>query len=84
MHQVDSLQFLQKHGRADLVIRSEYVAQIDMDACIHCGDCIERCVFEARALENDQMHYDIDACYGCGLCVTICPAEATAMERRSQ
>jgi Pyruvate/2-oxoacid:ferredoxin oxidoreductase delta subunit len=77
------LQFLQKHGRADLVVRSEYVAQTDKNACIHCGDCIERCVFEARVWEADQMRYDADACYGCGLCVTVCPAEATVMERRS-
>ena len=77
------LQFLQKHGRADLVIHSEYVARTDVDACIHCGDCIERCVFEARVLENDQMRYDVSTCYGCGLCVTVCPAEATTMERRS-
>ena len=77
------LQFLQKHGRADLVIHSEYVARTDVDACIYCGDCIERCVFEARVLENAQMRYDASACYGCGLCVTVCPAEATTMERRS-
>jgi Pyruvate/2-oxoacid:ferredoxin oxidoreductase delta subunit len=77
------LQFLQKHGRADLVARSEYVAQTNMSACTHCGDCIERCVFGARAWENGQMRYDVDACYGCGLCVMVCPVEATAMERRS-
>jgi ferredoxin len=77
------LQFLQKHDRTDLVVRSEYVAQTDMDACIHCGDCVERCVFGARVWEDNQMRYDVDACYGCGLCVTACPAEATLMERRS-
>jgi ferredoxin len=77
------LQFLQKHSRADLVVRSEYVARTDMDACIHCGDCVKRCVFEARVWKDDQMHYNADACYGCGLCVTVCPAEATVMERRS-
>jgi ferredoxin len=76
------LQFLQKHGRADLVVRSEYAAQTDMNACIHCGDCIARCVFEARTWDDGQMRYDTDACYGCGLCVTACPAGATVMERR--
>ncbi len=76
------LQFLQKHGRADLVTRSEYVARTDMDACTHCGDCIDRCVFGARVWENGQMRYDASACYGCGLCVTICPAEAIVMQQR--
>jgi Pyruvate/2-oxoacid:ferredoxin oxidoreductase delta subunit len=77
------LQFLQKHGRTDLVVRSEYVAHTDMDACTHCGDCIDRCVFGARTWDDGQMRYDPDACYGCGLCVTVCPAQATVMARRS-
>lgn len=76
------LQFLQTYGRADLVARSEYVARTDVDACIHCGNCVERCVFGARVWEGDQMRYDADGCYGCGLCVTVCPVEATAMQRR--
>jgi ferredoxin len=76
------LQFLQKYGRADLVAHSEYVAWTDVDVCIHCGDCIERCVFGARVWEDRHMRYDADACYGCGLCVTICPVDATVMQRR--
>ena len=78
------LQFLQKHGRVDLVVRSEYVADTDRLACIHCGDCIERCVFEARGWDDVEMRYDADACYGCGLCVSVCPAQATIMKRRSE
>jgi Pyruvate/2-oxoacid:ferredoxin oxidoreductase delta subunit len=77
------LQFLQKHGRVDLVVRSEYVADTDSLACIHCGDCIKRCVFGARVWDDVEMHYDAGACYGCGLCVTICPAQATVMKRRN-
>ena len=76
------LQFLKVHGRGDLIAHSEYVAQTDMESCLHCGDCIERCVFGARVWENDRMHYDPTACYGCGLCVTGCPAQATTMKRR--
>jgi ferredoxin len=76
------LQFLKLLGRSDLVARSEYVAHTDMEACTHCGDCIERCVFEARVWQDGQMHYDVGACYGCGLCVSVCPAEATVMQRK--
>jgi len=76
------LQFLKVYGRGDLIAHSEYVARTDEDACIHCGDCIERCVFEARAWDGDRMIYDPDACYGCGLCVTVCPEGATAMRRK--
>jgi Pyruvate/2-oxoacid:ferredoxin oxidoreductase delta subunit len=76
------LQFLRVYGRSDLIAHSEYVAQTDREACAHCGDCIERCVFGARVWKYGQMSYDAAACYGCGLCVTVCSADATVMQRR--
>ena len=76
------LQFLRVFGRDDLIARSEYVAHTDMEACTHCGDCIERCLFGARIWDDGRMRYDARACYGCGLCVTTCPAEATVMQRK--
>ena len=78
------LQFLSLYGRADLVARSEYVAQTNAEACVHCGDCVPRCVFGARTRQGNRMVYDADACYGCGLCVTACPVEATTMNKRVQ
>lgn len=76
------MQFLQAYGRSDLVAHSEYVAQTDPDTCIHCGECVERCVFGARTLQEGTVRYDMDACYGCGLCITVCPAGATNMQLR--
>ena len=76
------LQFLRVYGRSDLIARSEYVAQTDMEACTHCGDCVERCVFGARVWKDGQISYDPAACYGCGLCVTVCSVDATVMQRR--
>jgi ferredoxin len=76
------LQFLSRYGRTELVAYSEYVARTGTNLCIHCGDCIDRCVFGARVWKDEQMQYDPAVCYGCGLCVTICPADATTMGRR--
>ena len=76
------LQFLRLYGRGDLIARSDYAAATDPEACTHCGDCIERCVFGARTERDGQMRYDPGACYGCGLCVTVCQAGATVMRRR--
>jgi len=78
------LQFLRLYGRSDLIARSEYVVQTDMEACTHCGDCIGRCVFGARVWKDEQMSYDTAACYGCGLCVTVCPVDANVMQRRQE
>ena len=77
------LGFLKQFGRDDLIAHSKYVAHTDSDACTHCGDCIEPCVFEARVWEDGQMRYDAAACYGCGLCVPVCLVEATVMQRRN-
>jgi NAD-dependent dihydropyrimidine dehydrogenase PreA subunit len=78
------LQLMKSYGRKDLILHSEYIAVTDMDVCTHCGSCVERCVFDARAMSGDHMVYNADACVGCGLCVTICPVEATLMKPRGQ
>lgn len=75
------LQLLRTFGRSDLVAHSDYVAVTDIEACTHCGVCIERCIFGARQWKGDRMLYNADACYGCGLCVTTCAVKATVMKR---
>ncbi|UCC40636.1 MAG: 4Fe-4S dicluster domain-containing protein [Candidatus Aminicenantes bacterium] len=78
------LQFLRKYGRADLIAHSDYIVHTDRDACVHCGDCVERCVFGARVWDDEQMNYNADDCYGCGLCVTVCSAKAAVLHRRKK
>ncbi len=74
------LQILKLCSRKDLVARSEYVAKTDLNACINCGACAERCPFEARRLVGGALAYDETKCLGCGLCVSVCPVEATTMQ----
>jgi len=57
--------------------RSNYRAAIDLDSCIQCGDCIERCQVSAIAGDSDGMpELDLGRCIGCGVCVIGCPGEA--------
>ena len=72
-------QLVKTLGRKDLMVRSEYMAITDHELCIDCGDCIDRCVFQARALEGKQLIFTPAACLGCGLCVTVCAEEAIKM-----
>ncbi len=75
------LQILKVYGRTDLVVRSEYIAVTDQTECTNCGDCVDRCVFEARIIEDDVMRFAPDKCLGCGLCTTSCPVEAITLQR---
>lgn len=73
------LQIVQAFGRPELMLRSDYVAATDEKVCVHCGDCIERCVFGARVWRDGRVAFETTACAGCGLCVTVCPVQATGM-----
>lgn len=61
-------------------MRSDYVAVIDFDNCIHCGYCEKRCFFDARIIQDAGLELDSEKCVGCGLCVTTCPVEAAARD----
>jgi MinD superfamily P-loop ATPase len=64
------------------MMRSDYEAVTDFENCIHCGDCEERCFFDARIIQDAELEFDPEKCVGCGLCVTTCPVEAISMEKR--
>jgi ferredoxin len=76
------MQIIKSTGRNDIMMRSDYVAVTDYDNCIHCGDCDERCFFDARIIQDAELEFDSEKCVGCGLCVTTCPAEAISMRTR--
>jgi Pyruvate/2-oxoacid:ferredoxin oxidoreductase delta subunit len=48
-------------------------AEIDIDKCIECGLCKEKCRFDAISNENG-FKVDPYACEGCGVCEAFCPA----------
>jgi ferredoxin len=62
--------------------RSDFVARVS-DDCIACGECVDRCMFEAISVEDDDDKAQIDdeKCMGCGVCTVTCPTEALRLER---
>ncbi len=76
------LQIMKKFGRPDFVAKSEYIAQTDLNQCSHCGECVDRCVFEARTMAGEKLLYYPKKCFGCGLCVTTCPTGAINLVER--
>ena len=74
------LQFLKQFQRTDFIAHSDYISVTDFEKCNNCGVCVDRCVFDARIIQNGNLIFDKDNCYGCGLCVTKCSENAISME----
>lgn len=58
-----------------------YEAIVDEEACIGCGDCIDRCPVEAIEM-IETAFVDRDKCLGCGLCSGVCPEKAITLHLR--
>lgn len=68
-----------------LLSPSRFQAEVDHLLCIGCGKCVERCPFQAIAMETDDSSgeerpvVDQQKCYGCGACVIKCPSDALTL-----
>ena len=78
------LRTVAEFGVSTTAVRSDFRAVVDDETCIGCGDCLERCQFEALSVPDDICVVDYDRCVGCGLCATVCPTEALYLERRPE
>jgi electron transport complex protein RnfB len=65
--------------------KSRYDAYVaDLESCNGCGDCVERCQFDAVTLYQDaagdtKAAIEAEKCFGCGACVVSCPFESLRM-----
>lgn len=68
--------------RLSMVDPSRYVARVDAESCVGCGDCLERCYFNALAMDEEAQVacVDPDACMGCGLCQVVCGEGSIVLE----
>jgi ferredoxin len=66
-----------KHA-VPMVASSGYVAEVDEEACIGCGDCETACPFEAIALAPTAI-VNWEKCMGCGVCEGQCEMEAMTL-----
>ena len=55
------------------------LASIDNDLCTECGDCRDRCQFNAI---SEDFIIDPISCEGCGVCAYFCPEKAIAFEQQ--
>jgi Pyruvate/2-oxoacid:ferredoxin oxidoreductase delta subunit/biotin operon repressor len=64
------------------VAPSNFAAE-STDECLMCGKCVERCVFGAIHLDEQQFKSVVNAekCVGCGVCTIACDQEALRLKR---
>ncbi|OGN93484.1 MAG: hypothetical protein A2Z75_00655 [Chloroflexi bacterium RBG_13_50_10] len=65
-----------------LFVIANWVINIDDDACIGCGACIDRCWMEALKMDGDVAVRDFIRCIGCGICRYVCPTYAMKLVHR--
>ena len=52
----------------------------DVDACMACGVCVNKCPTNALRLVKDEVKVDTDKCILCGECDIICPVNAIKLK----
>ncbi len=64
--------------------KAEYIADVSIDRCVDCGECIKLCQFGAlkRPSVGAKVEIDNDKCYGCGICRSVCSKKAITLKKR--
>lgn len=69
----------QKNG-VGMLAPSGYVVQVDVDACVGCGNCAKFCQFGALGARDRTLQIKTARCMGCGACVSKCPKSALSLK----
>ncbi len=60
--------------------RAGLLAQIDLEKCTSCGECLSVCRFNAVIIQNGVYGIDAIKCEGCKVCEHVCPEDAITMK----
>ncbi len=60
---------------------TNYTAEVDLDRCTACEECIEICPMETIELIDGDVKVLEEKCIGCGICAHHCPEETIILHR---
>ncbi|HDN04749.1 MAG TPA: 4Fe-4S ferredoxin [Chloroflexi bacterium] len=78
------LRSVAEFSNSSVIARSDFLAVVNEEICIACGDCLSRCQFGALDLDGDSCLVDPANCVGCGLCIPVCDEGALVLVRRPE
>ena len=64
------------------MVKSDFIAETNLDKCKNCGECEAWCYFGARKIVNAKLRFNSINCFGCGICIQKCPNEAISLIKR--
>jgi len=81
----DSLRAVKEFKVPYMMVKSNFIAQINRKSCAGCGICKdERCPMEAIQEDGDSYKVLPDRCIGCGVCSITCPVDSITMKSRPE
>ncbi len=87
------VQGITHHGYPNMVVTSNFIAQVDLGACKGCATCSKRCPIQAiervkdsdpRFRKHGRPKVNESLCVGCGVCAIKCKSGAMKLHKRSQ
>jgi len=68
-----------------VMFRAEYEAEVDVEGCVGCRECVRLCQFGAIgfSLLQAKCFVDRSKCYGCGVCRSVCKQRAIRLVPRT-
>lgn len=64
-----------------VLVKSDFRSVVDAELCTACGNCIDRCQFDALSIPDDVCVVDKNRCIGCGVCGIACPDDALTLKQ---
>jgi len=67
---------------------SNFIPTLDMNSCVNCGICTEKCPIDAVEMinagnESETPEVNKQICIGCGVCASSCPTGSQTMIQRT-
>ncbi len=63
---------------------SRYYMRPNLETCIGCGTCVERCPMGVAIVEDEHSVVNQAICIGCGLCTSTCSTGSAVLVRRER